>query len=370
LNFDQNLILKNVLIAPLDWGLGHATRCIPIIKSLQQAGYTVTVAAASKPLALLQQEFPGIPAVTLFGYNVSYSTQKRFLALKILWQSPKILLTVWREHVWLKKLIRNENFSLVISDNRFGLYTSKIPCIFVTHQLLIKAGVGWLEWVIQKINYHFINKYTACWVPDFEGESSIAGELSHPVHLPRIPLKYLGPLSRFAVGSKAAIKYTWMVILSGPEPQRTILEQKILALAADLQGQVLLVRGKPGDYGRITAPQNCTVVNHLSTAEMQHAFAESAFIVSRCGYTTVMEVLAMQKKALLIPTPGQTEQEYLAVELFNKKWCYTCQQSDDLLYHIKQAQLFNYSLPVLTPSSLNRAVEDVKRLIAKNQALG
>ena len=103
---------------------------------------------------------------------------------------------------------------------------------------------------------------------------------------------------------------------------------------------------------------------------MQHAFAESAFIVSRCGYTTVMEVLAMQKKALLIPTPGQTEQEYLAVELFNKKWCYTCQQSDDLLYHIKQAQLFNYSLPVLTPSSLNRAVEDVKRLIAKNQALG
>ncbi len=356
LNFEQNLISKNVLIAPLDWGLGHATRCIPIIKQFKAAGCKVTIAASGKTLALLAKEFPDAPTANLFGYNIRYSTQKRFLAIKILLQSPKIVLTVWREHAWLQKLLNEQRFDLVVSDNRFGLYTKKVPCIFITHQLLIKAPFGWLQRLVQIINYRFINRFTACWVPDFENGDTIAAALSHPQKMPALPVKYIGPLSRFTPSREKSIKYKWMVVLSGPEPQRTILEQKIMAIAQSMHGGVLLVRGKPGDNDKITAPAGCTIVNHLSTADMQTAFAESEFVISRCGYTTVMEVLALQKKAILIPTPGQTEQEYLAKHLFKQHWCYTCLQDDDLLHNLNIAKEFIYKMPVLSATSLEGIV--------------
>jgi len=359
LNFEQNLILKHVLIAPLDWGLGHATRCIPIIKQFKNAGCEVTIAASGKTLALLTKEFPNILTINLFGYNIQYSTQKRFLAFKILMQIPKIVLTVWKEHAWLQKIIDEKGFDLVVSDNRFGLYTNKIPCIFITHQLLIKAPFGWLQRLVQRVNYRFINRFTACWVPDFEDGDTIAAALSHPQKMPALPVKYLGPLSRFTPAVQKSIKYKWMVILSGPEPQRTVLEQKIMSIAQSMEGGVLLVRGKPGDNEQITAPLGCMVVNHLSTAEMQIAFAESEFVISRCGYTTVMEVLTLQKKAVLIPTPGQTEQEYLGKHLFKQQWCYCCLQDDDLLHNLNIAKEFIYKMPVLNAPSLERVVNDV-----------
>ncbi len=356
LYFEQNLIFKHVLVAPLDWGLGHATRCIPIIKQLQNAGCNVTIAASGKTLALLSAEFPTLNTVELFGYNIRYTAQKRLLPLKILWQSPNILLTIQKEHRWLKKLIQERAIDLVISDNRFGLHTKNVPCIFITHQLLIKVPYRWLERLMQLINYHFVNKFSACWVPDFEGGNTIAAALSHPKHLPKVPLKYIGPVSRFGPVENMPFKYDWLVVLSGPEPQRTILENKILLVAEHLAGAVLLVRGKPGDSTSIDSPANCTVLNHVSTAGMQRVFAESKFVVSRCGYTTVMEVLAQHKKAILIPTPGQTEQEYLAKHLFAQQWCYCCQQDEDLAYHFGQAEKFAYQWPVLGESLLNAAI--------------
>jgi len=359
LAFEQNLIFKKVLIAPLDWGLGHATRCIPIIKQLQIAGCDITIAASGKTLALLANEFPEIFTVELFGYNIRYTAQKRFFALKILLQSPKIVLTIQKEHTWLKKIIQEKQFDLIISDNRFGLYTNKIPCIFITHQLLIKAPFKWVERLVRLINYHFINKFSACWVPDFEGGNTIAAALSHPKHLPNIPVKYIGPLSRFSPGRQLPKKYDWLVILSGPEPQRTILEKKIILAAQNMQGNILLVRALPGDTAFIEAPSNCTVVNHLSTTAMQQAFSESEFVVSRCGYTTVMEVLAQHKKAVLIPTPGQTEQEYLAKHLVKQQWCYCCLQDDDLVYHFNQAKKFGYALPQFSASTLEKAVKEL-----------
>ena len=359
MGFEKNLILNNVLVAPLDWGLGHATRCIPIIKKLTEAGCTVIIAASGKTLALLSAEFPTLATVELFGYNIRYTAQKRLLPLKILWQSPNILLTIQKEQRWLKKLMRERAIDLVISDNRFGLHTNKIPCIFITHQLLIKAPFSWLERIIQLINYHFINKFSSCWVPDFKGAKTIASALSHPKHLPKVPVTYLGPLSRFAPLEKVPQKYDWLVVLSGPEPQRTILENKILLVAQHLTGAMLLVRGKPGNTNTLVAPANCTVLNHLSTSNMQQAFAESNIVVSRCGYTTVMEVLAQHKKAILIPTPGQTEQEYLAKHLFAQHWCYCCQQDDDLLFHFGQAHAFDYRLPVLSGSSLHTVIDEL-----------
>ena len=349
----QLFIHKKILIAPLDWGLGHATRCISLIKYLQQIGCEVIVASYGDQLILMQQEFPGINTIRLKGYNVYYSKFKRWLPLKILLQSPKLLLSIYREHKWLQKIIRDFEIDTVISDNRYGLYTKQIPCIFITHQLRIKVGNTWLESFIQKINYSYINHYNECWVPDFEGKLNIAGMLSHPSKVPSVPVNYIGFLSRFIPEQNLEKNYDYLFILSGPEPQRTIFEKKILEVLPKLSGRIIIVRGKPGAQRIPPVPGNCAIANHLATKEFQQVFSMSEFIISRSGYTTIMEVLSLQKKSILIPTPGQTEQEYLAQHLMQQHWCYSCDQSDDLLLHIHKAEAFQFIFPPLNGSSLH-----------------
>ncbi|MEP7317456.1 MAG: glycosyltransferase [Panacibacter sp.] len=361
-NLEKAIHKKRVLVAPLDWGLGHATRCIPLIRLLQQSGCEVIIASNGEQLSLLKSEFPGIQTILLNGYNVRYARNKRWLALKILGQAPKILLSIRNEQRWLQKTIKQLHIDIVISDNRFGLYTKQIPCIFITHQLRIKAAYTWLQNLIQTINYSFINRFNECWVPDFENGFNIAGDLSHPEKMPAIPVKYTGVLSRFETAESDTIKFEYLSILSGPEPQRTLLEQKLLTIAPKLNGKMLLLRGKPGSVEEIKGTGNCTIINHLPAKDMQQAFAESKFIISRCGYTTVMEVLSLRKKSLLIPTPGQTEQKYLAVHLMEQGLCYSCSQEDDLIGHINKINEYDYKLPSLMQSTLANVVNDFIKL--------
>ncbi len=354
--------IQRILIAPLDWGLGHATRCIPLINSLKSFGYEVIIACNPVQKKLLQQEFPALDFLIISGYNIQYSRTKRGLVFKILMQLPKILLTIQKEHRWLQKAIQTHSIDLVISDNRFGLFTKLVPCIFITHQLTIQAPNKWLKRMMQFINYYFIQHFHQCWVPDLEGNLNIAGILSHPNKLPRIPVKYMGPLSRFEKIQNLDKKFEWMIILSGPEPQRSILEKKFLKIVDKLGKNVLLVRGKPGCEESIEAPANCTVKNHLSTSMLQAAFGSSEYIISRSGYTTVMEILFLQKKSILIPTPGQTEQEYLADHLMNQNWCYSFNQEEkDYLYHINAAKNFIYKLPGLEPGSLEKICVELEQ---------
>jgi uncharacterized protein (TIGR00661 family) len=354
----KKIIHTKILVAPLDWGLGHATRCIPLIKFLQQSDCEIIIAAYMDQLVLLNQEFPGIRFIPLKGYNVNYSKYKRWLSLKILWQSPKILLTIRRENKWLQKIIKQLNIDIVISDNRYGLYTKQVPCIFITHQLLIKAPYQWLENFIQKINYKYINRYTECWVPDVDGNNNIGGSLSHPKTLPAIPIRYIGALSRFERSENTEKKYNYLFVISGPEPQRTILEKKIFGIMSKLKGPIMMVRGKPGEITIPPAFNNCSIKNHVTTQELQQLLHESELIISRCGYTTVMELLSLKKKSLLIPTPGQTEQEYLAQHLMRQKWCYCCNQEEDLLEHIQQAKDFEFHYPTLETNRLKSVVKD------------
>lgn len=349
-----------MIVAPLDWGLGHTTRCIPIIQKFLTSNYEIFVACNNTQKKILEQEFNDLQFIFLKGYNIQYATSKRWLPFKILQQLPKILLTIKEENQWLSRSIENYNIDLVISDNRFGLYSSKVQCIFITHQLQIQARYNWLQQLIQRINYRFINRYSQCWVPDYENTFSIAGKLSHPVQLPAIPVKYIGPLSRLQKVQAARMKYKYLFLLSGPEPQRTILENKIAALLTSIKENVLLVRGKPIEDTSITLPENCTVCNHLIINDLQQAIAESEFIVSRAGYTTVMEILSLQKKAILIPTPGQTEQEYLGKHLMQQQWCYSFkQEGEDYLFHLNKAQTFSFNLPQFPPSYLEKIVENI-----------
>ena len=361
------MIKKNnkgtALVAPLDWGLGHTTRCIPVIKLLQQNGYKVIVAGERRQVQLLQQEFPELSALDLPGYRIRYTQYKRLLPLKILWQLPKIIRAIKQEHKWLQKKIVAHNIQLVVSDNRFGLWSSRCTCVFITHQLAIQMPFSWLSQITRRINYQFINRYTACWVPDVAPDDvNLAGALSHPSHLPQIPVRYIGPLSRLqavATSTNEPFKYKWLFVLSGPEPQRSLLEQKLLTAAAILQEPALLLRALPEDTTLPDAPPNCTVVNHLPGNAMAQAFADSEFVVSRSGYTTVMELLTLKKKSVLIPTPGQTEQEYLAGHLLRQQWCYSCDQDADITLHLKKVNRFAYLEPKEFKSNLQEALDQL-----------
>jgi len=350
---------QRVLIAPLDWGLGHATRCIPIIRLLQDFGCEVIIASSGAQQKLLINEFRHLQFLCLKGYEVKYTKVKPLLPLKMVSQIPKIIAAIQYEHRWLDKVIDEQKIDVVISDNRYGLYTHKVPCIFITHQLTIKAPFKWLKAVLQNINYKYINRFTACWVPDVEEENNIAGELSHPLKKPTAPLHYIGLLSRFEKRDDIAEKqYDYCIMLSGPEPQRTILEEMILHDAHKTNKQLFLLRGKPGNTDIINAPENVTVANHLSGEELQQAILKSEYIICRSGYTSVMELLSLQKKAILIPTPGQTEQEYLASRLMYQGWCYSIRQNRfNLLQAIQSAGQFNYQLPDIKGNSLQETMQ-------------
>ncbi len=330
-----------MLVAPLEWGLGHATRCIPIIKELLQQHCEVFIAAEGATYSLLKHEFPNVTFLPLMGYRMKYSRKKWLLPLKIFIQVPKIIYTVYKENEWLKKIIKEYKIDAVISDNRFGMYSDKVYSIYITHQLLIKTNNFFTENIAQRIHYYFIKKYNECWVPDFE-QNSLAGDLSHPKKLPG-NAKYIGALSRFTVFNVEK-KYDLLISISGPEPQRTIFEKQILQNLKMFTGKVLFIRGLPEKNESISFENSfVNIKNHLSADELNTAMLQADMIVSRCGYTTVMDLVKLKKKAILIPTPGQTEQEYLAKYLMENNMFYTVSQKDfSLLKTLERADDFPF----------------------------
>ncbi len=307
-----------VLVAPLDWGLGHATRCIPIINHLILLGCTVHIVADKKNWALLQKEFPETVFLRYKGYEINYSRQKKFLLLKLIFQLPRIILRVFREKKWLQTIIKKYSIDAVISDNRFGMYNKNVPSIYITHQLYIKTGNWFFEKIAQKIHYYFIKKYTVCWIPDLK-KNGLAGELSHPMKLPQNTI-YTGPLSRFCLLPNSGMVYDLLIIISGPEPQRAIFEKDILEQIKTLKGNIIFIRGLPTECQKPENFNEVKIENHLPAEELNKVIAQSKIVISRSGYTTVMDLAALHKKAILIPTPGQTEQEYLAKYLHEKKY--------------------------------------------------
>jgi uncharacterized protein (TIGR00661 family) len=317
---------RKILVIPLDWGLGHATRDIPLIHEMLNAGCQVFIAAEGKHAALLQQEFPQITIFPLPGYRIQYAQKGQFFGLKIIQQIPKIYRTVKYEQRWLKKIVAEYQIDAVISDNRFGLYHKKIPTVFITHQLLIKTPFGgWIERTLQKINYNFINKYSACWIPDFEGNNNLSGELAHPGKVPA-RTTYIGCLSRFEPRTDVKKKYDLLVLISGPEPQRSNLEKLILDQIKTLQITALIVSGKPGIPQNEQVAPGVTQINHLNASELNEAMLASDMVLSRSGYTTLMDLAKLNKKAILIPTPGQSEQVYLGEYLMEKGYFYSLPQ--------------------------------------------
>jgi hypothetical protein len=319
--------MLKVLVAPLDWGLGHATRCIPIIKELINQGCTVIIAAGGAQKAVLQEEFPDLSFVGLPGFTPKYGKNRAFTLLEIIFSLPKILIGIKREKAWLRRFAGRERLDMVISDNRYGLHGTGVFSVFITHQLAIRSSLGAMaDWLLRVVNYANIRRFSLCWVPDIEGADNLAGLLSHPRRLPPAPVRYIGWLSRLEPVT-TEILYDLLVLLSGPEPQRTILEALIWAQLDGVPGRIILVRGLPiagspahptaGSPAHPTAgspahpPAGTAIYNHLPARDLARVISQSRLVVARSGYSTVMDLARLGKTAIYIPTPGQPEQEYL-----------------------------------------------------------
>ncbi|MEX0314541.1 MAG: glycosyltransferase [Allomuricauda sp.] len=319
---------KRILVAPLNWGLGHATRCIPIIHELLAHGHQPYLASDGVALSLLQKEFPNLPAFELPSYKITYAEKGRNFKIKMIWDSPKVIKAMAKEKKAIKKLIKAHEIDGIISDNRLGVYYKKVPCVFITHQLNVLSGNT--TWMSSKAHQKIIKKFDACWVPDVKDKPNLTGKLGH-LKKSKMNIEYLGPLSRFEK-MDVDIVYDLMVLLSGPEPQRTFLEEKILTLLKEYDGTVLFVKGKIEDAQtkRETKTNKgvLKVYNFMQSEELQLALNQSSKILCRSGYTTVMDLAKLEKKAFFIPTPGQYEQEYLAKRL-QKQVVVPCSSQDD-----------------------------------------
>ncbi len=302
---------KRILVAPLNWGLGHATRCIPIIEALENHGFEPVIASDGIALALLKKEFPALTAIELPPYQIEYAKNGAFFKLKLITQIPNMIKAVRRENKMVQELIEKHNISGIISDNRLGVYSKKIPCVFVTHQLNVLTGNT--TWFTSKIHQMFIKKYNECWVPDVQTTPNLSGKLGH-IEGSGLKVKYIGPLSRLH-RKPMQKKYDLMAILSGPEPQRTMLEEKLSDELKRYKGKVIFVKGVVEPEEKVTVKDNITYYNFMNTAALEQAFNESDQVLCRSGYTTIMDLAQLGKKAFFIPTPGQYEQEYLAHKL-------------------------------------------------------
>lgn len=302
---------KNILVAPLNWGLGHATRCIPIIRELEKNGYTPILASDGVALHLLQKEFPYLHYLELPSYGIEYAKKGADFKWKLIKNSPKMIEAIFTEKKMVKKWIAEFDLQGIISDNRLGVYSKKIPSVFMTHQLNVLSGKT--TWISSKLHQYFIKKFTECWIPDIKENPNLTGKLGH-LKNSTLNLRYIGPLSRLAK-KELPIKYNLMVILSGPEPQRTFLEQKLKNEVHLFAGNVLFINGIIESEQKIEKDENVTYYNFMTSTELETAFNQSEIVLCRSGYTTVMDLAKLQKKAFFIPTPGQFEQEYLAKRL-------------------------------------------------------
>jgi hypothetical protein len=345
-----------VLVAPLDWGLGHTTRCIPIIKALLAQGCNVILAGENAQKYIFEQEFPQIKVLGLKGYGIRYSEKGSLFFFKMLKQFPQILHAIIGENRWLENIVEQEKIDLIISDNRYGLYHRKVPTVFITHQLQLHLKNRFLEKISQFFLYRWINKFNYCWVPDMA--DGIAGKLSHPTQLPKIPVTYIKLLSRFS-SIETTIKYKYCFLISGPEPQRTIFEEKVFEVVRELQEPVAIVRGLPkrgyeirdagyeekvvkGNNSYLETRNSHPVYPHLPTTELAALIQQSEFIVCRSGYTSLMELLVLKKKLIVVPTPNQTEQEYLAEILLQQHKIFATTQAKFSAGTLHEANSFGY----------------------------
>lgn len=324
----------NILISPINWGIGHATRISPIIEILSEK-HNIVIAADGDAYHFLKQNFPENKIIKAPTLKIHYSRFAFFMPIKILLSIPKLWIFYLRNKNWLNKYLKENKTDLIISDNRFGFFSEKIKSIIISHQIHIKTPkkLKIFENIIFKINKKNIEKFDEIWIPDDPG-TNLSGELSSTKGI-KIPHSSIGILSRFKEREKKikSINYKIAVIISGPEPQRSLFSKKINSELFNFNQKTIIVEGKPKENYSYEI-NNLTFVSHLDSETLEKVLFNSEIIITRSGYSSIMDLMKIKKTAILIPTPGQTEQEYLANYLHDNNLFYTVKQKRFCLNNI------------------------------------
>jgi len=330
---------------------------IPLAMKLREMNNTIYIGAGEDMLPFFKTELRDFNFINFRGFRTVYSRdlpQYLFLLLKI----PVLIYHSVAEHFRLKRIIREYSIDLVISDNRFGLWNKKVRSVYVTHMPLIPfpRPFRFLEFTGISIHRLIIRRYALCLIPDLPGEINLSGRLTHNLKLPS-NTRYVGILSRFTFPSEPASEKQYhtpftTIILSGPEPQRSILMQKLTDELKYKALSIAILGGQPDlSYEPVTS-ENIISYNHLPAARMKDLIINSEGIIARSGYTTIMELISLGCTALLIPTPGQTEQEYLAEYLTKKGWVASIPQNQ-----INRSMSIPVNKPVIHEEILKQSEE-------------
>jgi uncharacterized protein (TIGR00661 family) len=358
---DFNSQKKRVFFAPLNWGLGHATRILPLIKYLLKKNFTIYIAASGRSKELLQNEISECVFLDFPAYPIKYPRSRFFVTRFMLVIFPQMFFAMVKEKRKLKNLQKKYKFDLIISDNRFSLASKEVKSILISHQLRYKLPwpIHKMEWLPEYFNYIHFKKYDKIIIPDVEAGQTLTGELSHDMrYLSKEKLYFLGilcDLEDTIPGDDKPIDY--FVIISGPEPQRTKFEKLVFRELHKLEGRVVVTLGKPEKKYKIRMG-NAEIYTYFTRRDISRYMVRAKLIISRPGYTTVMEMIELGKCGLFIPTPGQIEQEYLAKHFLKNNWCYsTPQHGFEMRSALKNARTF----PGF-PDNFSRTKENLDKL--------
>ena len=310
--------------------MGHASRTLPIIEGALDVGWEVDVASTGDALIWLKTRLRNRSGVTFFdkpGAVITYS--HKFTMLKIVAQTPKLLLSISEEKKWTAKHVKSRSITKIFSDNCLGTYDANVPSVLMTH--LLKFPVPKLfSPVAQLLIRRFASRFSEVWVPDLPpGPTSISGPLtSKTIHQ---ETKFIGILSRLVRPSKDLTQtltapYPLVGIISGPEPHRTTMENALRKWMLNRPEKGIIFAGKPGWSSRKDG--DVVTLYDPSDVEISDAICGSEILICRSGYTSLLDLVALQKRAILIPTPGQMEQEELSAVWTEKFGFASCTQKD------------------------------------------
>jgi len=298
-----------VLVAVLNWGIGHASRCVPLINELQKAGKEVVVFSDGIALEFLIQQFPGIEYSRIPSYNIRYTG--KVLLFEMFFQLPNIAWSAFKEKQMLRKWLKKNPCELLFSDNRLGCFSKSVPSYYISHQLNIQAG--FFGSFASFCHFLFYRNFRLIIVPDQRGEGGLSGILSKPFSKSTKTIA-CGIWSRFESQEAPTIntKKHILILLSGPEPARSQWEQEILSqIIKEKSDQFILVRGTKGNEIK-EIPENLLVYDLIGSAVLQKLVLTAEGVICRSGYSTLMDLAVLKSKVFAVPTPGQTEQIYLA----------------------------------------------------------
>lgn len=292
------------LLCVLDWGLGHAARSLALAMQLEEKGEAVYFASSGRAKRFLEKALPDQTIYELPAYNVRYPSGN--MPLNVAWQLPKWLWTIWRERRATAALVQQLGITRIISDNRFGCYHAEVPSVMLSHQLHPITNNRIVSWGYRR----WLQNFTEFWVPDFP-DQRLSGKLSDARGYGKV--EYIGPLSRLSAVANQAKQLDCFALLSGPEPMRSRLEDELLPLLLKLPGKHVLVRGIPTDNPASTQG-NTSVIDFADADFLAQHLPAARWIICRAGYSTLMDLAALEVtgKRLFVPTPGQTEQYFLA----------------------------------------------------------